>query len=123
MIDLADATKVALADTFRYYLKAHYYHWNVEGPHFVSLHELFGNIYEDAWTAVDTIAEYLRAMDEYAPGSFKRFAELSNVEDEVDLIPWDEMVKRLMTDNEKVLVSLEMAYEMAEKYEIGRAHV
>ena len=55
-------------------------------------------------------------MDEYAPGSFKRFSELSTIDDEVDLIPWDEMVKRLMIDNEKLLAVLELAYELAEKY-------
>ena len=115
MIDLADATKVALADTFRYYLKAHYYHWNVEGPHFTSLHELFGKIWEETFSAVDVIAEEIRALDEYAPGSFKRFAELSDIEDEVELISWEEMLRRLLADNERVLAAINTCYHIAEK--------
>jgi starvation-inducible DNA-binding protein len=114
MNDLAQANKIVLANTFKYYLKAHYYHWNVEGPYFVELHDLFGNIYEDAFGAVDTLAEELRKMDEYAPGSFIRFQQLSTIEDEVELIGWEEMINRLLDDTDKVLKSIEICYELAE---------
>lgn len=115
MNELSHATKVVLADTFRFYLKSHYYHWNVEGPHFVSLHELFGNIWQETFAAVDVIAEEIRALDEYTPGSFKRFAELSDIEDEVELIGWEEMVRRLLEDNERVLAAINTCYHIAEK--------
>jgi starvation-inducible DNA-binding protein len=74
---LADLLKTYLASTFAYYLKAHMFHWNVEGPDFGELHEFFSNIYEDAFHAVDPIAEYIRTTEEYAPGSLSRFQELS----------------------------------------------
>jgi starvation-inducible DNA-binding protein len=112
--DLTQANKIVLANTFKYYLKAHYYHWNVEGPYFVELHDLFGRIYEDAFEAVDTLAEELRKMDEYAPGSFTRFQQLSTIEDEVELIEWEEMIKRLLADTDRVLASIEVCYELAE---------
>ena len=77
---LADLLKTYLASTFAYYLKAHYFHWNVEGPDFGELHEFFSNIYEDAFGAVDPIAEYIRTTEEYAPGSFERYQELSMIQ-------------------------------------------
>ena len=77
---LSDTLKQFLATTFAYYLKAHYFHWNVEGPDFVQLHELFSNIYEDAFGAIDPTAEYIRTEEEYAPGSFERFQELSLIQ-------------------------------------------
>lgn len=57
----------ALANTFIMYFKAHSYHWNIEGVHFPQLHSFFGDIYEDVYGAVDTMAEEIRALGEYAP--------------------------------------------------------
>lgn len=102
MEEMINDAKVALASTFAMYLKAHNFHWNVEGPEFPQLHEFFGNLYEDLFGAVDTIAEHIRAMGSYCPGSFSRFTELSVVSDETK-VPLDlEMVRRLLEDNTKV---------------------
>lgn len=115
-MDLPEALKRVLADSFKFYLKTHYYHWNVEGPHFVSLHKLFGKIYEETFAAIDVIAEELRALGEYAPGSFTRFDALSTIQDEVEILAWDEMVRRLLADNDRVLDSIKVAYNLAEGY-------
>ncbi len=97
---LSDALKQFLATTFAYYLKAHYFHWNVEGPDFVSLHELFSNIYEDAFGAVDPTAEYIRTEQEYAPGSFERFQELSLIQGQTKVPRARLMIEELLADTQ-----------------------
>ena len=67
MDDTAQEARVCLSNTFLMYFKAHSYHWNVEGKDFPQLHEFFGNLYEELYGAVDTFAEELRALNEYAP--------------------------------------------------------
>ena len=74
---LADSLKTFLASTYAYTIKAQFFHWSVEGPDFGQLHKFFQKIYEDAHDAIDPIGEYIRTEDEYAPGSFERFLELS----------------------------------------------
>jgi starvation-inducible DNA-binding protein len=114
MEELVNDAKVALADTFAMYLKAHNYHWNVEGSDFPQLHELFEKIYGELWGAVDSIAEHIRTCDSYVPGSFSRFSELTKIEDELKIPAAPEMVRRLLADNDTVMASLKKAYESAE---------
>jgi len=83
MDELVQAMKKALADTFAFYLKAHGFHWNVEGRMFAQDHALFGTIYEEVYGSIDQFAEEIRAMDAYAPASFARFRELNGIEDEI----------------------------------------
>ena len=97
---LSDTLKQFLATTFAYYLKAHYFHWNVEGPDFVSLHELFSNIYEDAYGAIDITAEYIRTEEEYAPGSFERFQELSLIQGQTKVPRARLMIEELLADTQ-----------------------
>ena len=97
---LSDTLKQFLASTFAYYLKAHYFHWNVEGPDFVSLHELFSNIYEDAFSAVDPTAEYIRTEQEYAPGSFERYQELSMIQGQTKVPRARLMIEELLADTQ-----------------------
>jgi starvation-inducible DNA-binding protein len=115
METLQEMMKKILADTFALYLKAHNYHWNVEGSNFPQYHEFFGNLYEELHGAVDPIAEEIRSLDTYAPGSFTRFMELTDIEDEVSVPAGVEMARRLMTDNEKVLGTLNIAFKIAEQ--------
>ena len=105
--------KKVLADTFALYLKAHNYHWNVEGQNFPQYHEFFGNLYEEIHGAVDPIAEHIRSLDAYAPGSFTRFMELTEIEDETTVPAGVEMARRLMTDNERVIATLNVAFKLA----------
>lgn len=111
---LVDTGKVALADTFAFYLKAHNYHWNVEGENFNDLHAFFAAIYTDAWEATDAIAEHLRTLDTYVPGSFGRFKELATIEDETKVPNARTMIARLEADNRKVIASLTAAYKDAD---------
>ena len=111
---LADDLKVVLADTFSFYLKAHNYHWNVEGPNFSDYHAFLGTLYADAWGAVDLIAEHIRTLDVYVPGSYTRFKELTNIEEEMKIPNASVMLSRLESDNRKVLESLNKARDAAE---------
>jgi starvation-inducible DNA-binding protein len=113
--ELKKIAKQAFADTFLFYLQAHYYHWNVEGRHFEQDHKLFELIYEDVQEAIDTFAEHLRAIDTYAPGIFGRISELSTIKQE-ELIPTSEqMYSNLIENNEKVLKSLDATFDILEK--------
>lgn len=115
MDELIEKLKVALADSFAFYLKAHNYHWNVEGPNFAEYHKFLGDLYEEVFGAVDTIAELLRAEGSYVPASFLRYKELSTIEDETTIPSSIIMMARLRDDNMRVLNSLTAAYEVAER--------
>lgn len=117
METLQELMKKLLADTFAMYLKAHNYHWNVEGPYFIQLHDFFGKLYLELHAAVDPMAEEIRAMDTYVPGSFKRFGELTEVQDELSVPSAMEMVSRLEADNQKVLKTLDLAFKLANKFD------
>lgn len=112
---LTDKMKVALASTFSFYLKAQYFHWNVEGIHFTQLHDLFGKIYEEVHASIDDIAEHIRAIDAYAPGSLTRFKELTAIECETDIPSAINMCKILQSDNDKLINVLTDTYLEAEK--------
>ena len=64
---MVEVLQAVLADSFALYFKTHAYHWNVEGPHFDSLHKLFGDQYTELWAATDVLAERIRALGSYAP--------------------------------------------------------
>jgi len=115
MSQLGESLRVALADTFAFYLKTHNFHWNVEGADFYEYHKLFQKIYEEVFEAVDKIGEEIRSLDEYAPGSFIRFKELTTIDDATTIPTGLEMVHILYEDNDKVIKSLHNAYDMAER--------
>jgi len=120
MSALGDSLRVVLADTFAMYLKAHNYHWNVEGADFFEYHIFLEKLYNELWEAVDDIAEHIRALNEYSPGSFSRFSELTSIQDATTVPMGVNMFQILLDDNDKVLSSLEKAYALAEKEkEIG----
>lgn len=114
MEQLILAAKVAFANTFAFYLKASNYHWNVEGMFFQQLHALFGGIYEETQGSIDAFAEKIRQLDSYAPGSFARLAELSQIEDETKIPPAKVMIERLLADNDIVINSLNQLFELAD---------
>ena len=100
---LSDALKQFLASTFAYYLKAHMFHWNVEGPDFGELHKFLSKIYEDAFDSIDQIAEYIRTEEEYAPGSFERFQELSLIQGQTKVPRARLMLEELLVDTQTML--------------------
>ena len=117
METLIEIMRKVLADTFAMYLKAHNYHWNVEGPNFPQYHEFFGNLYEELHGAVDPIAEEIRSLDAYAPGSFSRFLELTEIEDETNVPMAREMALKLLRDNDTVLNTLNVAFKLADQFD------
>jgi starvation-inducible DNA-binding protein len=114
MSQLGDAVRVTMADTFAMYLKTHNYHWNVEGENFYQYHEFFKNLYEELFAAVDVLAEEIRGLNEYAPGSFSRFSELSSIEDATTVPDGVTMAANLLKDNDTVIASLTNAFKLAE---------
>lgn len=116
--ELAEHLKKCLANTFCLYLKAHNYHWNVQGMHFNDLHAFFGALYTEVWGAVDLIAEHIRTLDAYAPGSLKRFGDLSDIEDELNVPNAMEMIVRLKADNMKLIQCLKEAQKIAQKADV-----
>jgi starvation-inducible DNA-binding protein len=118
---LSDSLKQFLATTFAYYLKAHYFHWNVEGPDFVQLHELFSDIYEDAFTAIDPTAEYIRTEEDYAPGSFERFQELSLIQGQTKVPRARLMIEELLADTQTMKDLSKNLFDVAA--EVGREDV
>jgi starvation-inducible DNA-binding protein len=115
MNDLVQQMKVVLASSFAMYLKAHNFHWNVEGPNFSEYHKLFGDIYEDIWGSVDEVAERIRTLDQYAPGSMSRFAQLSVVDDQLNIPAARSMIQELLSDNAKIIAELNKAFSLADK--------
>jgi len=91
-----------LADTYLLYLKTHNFHWNVEGPMFQTLHQMFMDQYTESWNAIDPIAERIRALGHYAPGTYRQYVKLATVK-ETDGVPKaEQMVRDLIAGQETV---------------------
>lgn len=113
--ELVDKVKAALADTFAMYMKSHGYHWNVIGSDFPQYHDFLGDLYAELHGASDVLAEHIRQLDAFAPGTLSRMVELSSVPED-DLIPKAEkMMTNLIAANDIVMKTLTDAYEMAEE--------
>lgn len=110
---LSDLLKQLLATNFAYYLKAHMFHWNVEGPDFGQLHEFFSEIYTDAYGATDQLAEYVRTLEEYAPGSFERFQELSQIHGQTKVPRAKLMIEELLADSQTLVDLLNQTFTSA----------
>ncbi len=106
--------KIAFASEFSFYLKAHQFHWNVEGMFFKQLHDLFGQIYEEVYNSVDDFAEKIRSLGTYMPGSYTRFSMLTQLEDETDILEGKQMVQELYRDNEKMKVIFKKLFDLSE---------
>ncbi len=78
-LKIVDGLRHLLADTYTLYLKTHNFHWNVTGPMFQTLHQLFMQFYTEQWTAVDLIAERIRSLGERTPGSYEEFTQLTSI--------------------------------------------
>lgn len=110
----ADALSKLLANTYTLYLKTHAFHWNVEGPHFQALHQLFMDQYTEMWTAVDELAERIRALGHFAPGSYSQFDALSSIKEETGVPGWQDMVKELAKGHEAVAKTAREVLRVAE---------
>jgi len=114
-VAIADELAKVLADTYTLYLKTHNYHWNVTGPMFNTLHLMFETQYTELWAAVDLIAERIRSLGEFAPGSYAQFAELTSIA-EADGVPSaDDMVRDLVKGHEAVARTARAAFAVADE--------
>lgn len=112
---IADGLSKLLADSSMLYLKTHQFHWNVEGPMFNTLHQMFMVQYTELWNALDLIAERIRSLGHYAPGSYKKFAALSSIEDSPENSPAKNMIRDLLQGHERVAKTARELFPSAEK--------
>jgi len=111
--DLIDQMKTVLATVFSFYLKSQNYHWNVTGPNFAQYHDFLGKIYENAHGSIDEIAEEIRKLGAFAPGSLSRYTALTKIEDETSIPEAAIMFVRLARDNDVVIRELYTAFNAA----------
>jgi len=112
--EIADGLSRLLADTYTLYLKTHNYHWNVTGPMFNTLHTMFEAEYTELATAVDEIAERIRALGVYAPGTYKAYAKLTSIEEDDDVPGAERMIANLVTSHETVVRTAREVFPTAE---------
>ncbi|MFP4281929.1 MAG: Dps family protein [Opitutales bacterium] len=110
---IINALRLVVADTYALIGQTHLCHWNVRGPSFFSLHTAFEEQYNELFTAVDEIAERIRAKDALAPGGLSNLAKMSGIAEIAEDSSAKEMVKHLVEANEKVLTDLKAAREVA----------
>ena len=97
---IAEGLSALLADSYTLYMMTHNFHWNVTGPRFNDLHNMFMGQYTEQWNALDTIAERIRALGHPAPGTYKEFVKLASIK-EIDGVPKAaDMVRYLMEAQE-----------------------
>ncbi len=101
--DIAKGLSELLADSYTLYVTTHNFHWNVTGPMFSTLHELFEQQYTELAIAVDGIAERIRALGEFAPGSFTQFSKLAEVRECPEVLEATAMIKWLVESHEKLI--------------------
>lgn len=114
-VEIAHGLSKLLADSYTLYLKTHNYHWNVTGPMFQTLHTMFEGQYTELATAVDEIAERIRALGERAPGSYKAFSELTQIEEETGSATAHEMIRGLTIGHETIAKTARSVFPSAEK--------
>ena len=116
MEQLIQQLKVLLGTNFALYLKSHNYHWNIEGPNFPQYHDFLNTFYTEVFAQIDPIAEHIRYLDSYAPGSMERFLELADIEEAVDIIPSAmDMMTQLKSDNDRYIIHLRAGVAAAEQ--------
>ncbi|WP_024872699.1 Dps family protein [Tolumonas lignilytica] len=114
-LEIAAGLSRFLADSYTLYLKTHYYHWNVTGPMFNTLHLMFETQYTELSLAVDLIAERIRALGVYAPGTYKEFAKLTVIQEDDGVPKAQEMIKNLVAGQEAVVRTARSLFPLIEK--------
>ena len=113
-ITIADGLSHLLADTYTLYLKTHYFHWNVTGPMFNTLHLMFEGQYNELALAVDLIAERIRSLDIYAPGTYSQFAKLTTIAKAKGVPKANDMIEELVSGHEAVCRTARSVFPAAE---------
>ena len=113
--DISEGLSRLLADSYTLYLMTHNFHWNVTGPQFNSLHTMFMAQYTEQWTALDVIAERIRALGFPAPGTYKEFVKLASIK-EVEGVPKaTEMIRHLVNAQEAVARTARRLFPLVDK--------
>lgn len=112
---IANALSKLLADSYTLYLVTHNFHWNVTGPMFNTLHNMFMDQYTELWNALDVIAERIRALGHFAPGSYREFEKLSSIADAPSVPPKaEEMIQILVNGHEAVARTARDAFNVVD---------
>lgn len=100
---LSDNLKTLLASTQSFAIKSQNFHWNIEGSNFPQYHSFYDTLYQDVNETIDTIAEYIRILGSYTPGSLQRYGELTIIEDQTRVPRAELMFVETLQDIEKML--------------------
>ncbi|HEY8119156.1 MAG TPA: Dps family protein [Methylophilaceae bacterium] len=112
---IADGLSHLLADTYTLYLKTHYFHWNVTGPMFQTLHLMFEAQYTELALAVDLVAERIRSLDFYAPGTYRDFVKMASIKESESVPKAQDMIRELVAGHEAVVRTARSVFPAAEK--------
>lgn len=112
---IAEGLSKLLADTYTLYLKTHYFHWNVTGPMFNTLHLMFETQYTELALAVDLVAERIRSLGVYAPGTYAQFSKLTSIDETVDVPKASDMISELVAGHEAVCRTARSVFPAAAK--------
>ena len=115
MEQLIEQLKIILGTNFALYLKAHNYHWNIEGADFPQYHSFLDSFYNSVWGQSDDIAEHIRQLNSYAPGSFSRFNDLSAIQEATTVPDAHTMFVTLKNDNDNFIVLLRAGIVLADE--------
>jgi len=113
-LEIAEGLSRLLADSYTLYLKTHNYHWNVTGPMFNTLHQMFEDEYTELAIAVDEIAERIRALGLAAPGTYKAYADLTVIPEEEGVPDAETMLRNLVAGHEAVARTARQVFPIAE---------
>lgn len=113
--EIAKGLSKLLADSFQLYLKTHSFHWNVEGPMFSTLHNMFMEQYTELWQALDEIAERIRSLGHYAPGTFSKYAEIGSIKESAEDLSAEKMIEELLHGHEAVAKTARSIFPAGEK--------
>jgi starvation-inducible DNA-binding protein len=114
MEQLIQQLKVILGTNFALYLKSHNYHWNIEGANFPQYHDFLNGFYNEIFLQTDSIAEHIRALNSYAPGSLTRMLELADIQEATSILDAMEMMRDLASDNDRFIIHLRAGIVAAE---------
>ena len=112
-VQIAKGLSDLLADTFTLYLKTHNFHWNVTGPQFNTLHSMFELQYNELWVAIDVIAERIRSVGEFAPGTYAEYEERSSISVSKGVPTANQMLAQLVEGHEAVARTARKVYPAA----------
>lgn len=113
--EVANGLSKLLADTYTLYIKTHSFHWNVEGPMFQTLHVMFMTQYTEMWNALDVIAERIRSLGSYAPGTYAEISKLTSIKESKTIPKANKMIEEAVQGHEAIIKTIRLIFESAEK--------